>query len=133
MIKYGDKGKSILVVEDEPAICEILLIVLGREGYEVEIATNGKKGAEKIKEREYDIIIIDMRTPVMDGKELYRRICEEHPDMIGRIIMTSGDIMGKDMQEFINKAGVKFLIKPFTSDEIKEAVEDVFQKRNRQL
>lgn len=125
---YGATGKRILVVDDEPIICEVFLKVLGREGYEVEIAENGREGENKLKEKDYDLIIVDMRTPVMDGRQLYRRIGEIHPEMIERIIITSGDTMCDDIQGFLDKTGAKFLPKPFTSGELKEAVEKAFNK-----
>jgi len=121
-------GKRILIVEDEPVICEVFLKVLGREGYEVEIAENGREGDKKLKEKNYDLIIIDIRTPIMDGKQLYSRIGEMHPEMIERIIITTGDTICCDIQRFLDKTGVTFLLKPFTSRELKEVVEEAFKK-----
>jgi len=128
VIKYGAKGKRILIVEDEPIICEICLKVLGGEGYDVEIAANGQEGVNKLKEKSYDLIIIDMRTPVMDGRQLYQKIGETYPAMIGRVIMTSGEVVGSDTQSFLEKYGMPFLPKPFTPKELKEAVEDAFKR-----
>ena len=130
MINYGTKGKRILIVEDESIICEIFLKVLNSEGYEVEIAANGQEGEGKLKEKNYDLIIIDMRTPVMDGRQLYQKISEKYPDMMGRVIMTSGEVVGSDMQSFLEKYGIPFLPKPFTSKELKRAVEDAFERRD---
>jgi len=131
VIRYGAKGKRILIVEDEPIICEICLKVLAREGYEMEIANNGRVGEGKLKEKNYDLIIIDVRTPVMDGRQLYQKITEKYPDMMRRVIMTSGEMLGSDMQGFLEKSGIPFLPKPFTSKELKEAVSDAFEQENR--
>lgn len=131
MINYGTEGKRILIVEDEPVICEICLKVLNGEGYEVEIAANGYEGEGKLKEKNYDLIIIDMRTPVMDGRQLSQHISEKYPHMIGRVIMTSGEVLGSDMQRFLEKYDIPFLPKPFTSKELKRVVEDAFEKRDK--
>ncbi len=129
MINPGIKGKRILIVEDEPTICEVCLRVLTGEGYEVEIAANGREGESKLKEKDYDLIIIDMRTPVMDGRQLYQQIREKYPELVGRVIMTSGELVGSDTQDFLEKYDIPFLPKPFTSKELIRVVEDAFEKR----
>jgi CheY-like chemotaxis protein len=129
VINYSTKGKRILIVEDEPVICEICLKVLSGEGYEVETAANGYEGEGKLKEKSYDLIIIDMRTPVMDGGQLPQHISEKYSHMMGRVVMTSGEVLGSDMQKFLEKYGIPFLPKPFTSKELKRVVEDAFERR----
>ncbi len=126
-MSYSADGKSILIVEDEPIICEICMQVLGKEGYEVEMAANGQEGADRLKERSYDLIIIDIRTPVMDGGQLYLKIRKDHPDMTGQIIMTSGELGGGDMRSFMEKYGIPFLPKPFTSEELRKAARDALE------
>lgn len=131
MIDPGAKRKRILLVEDEPIICEVCLKVLTREGYDVEIAANGREGEGKLEKKNYDLVIIDMRTPVMDGRQLYQQISEKYPDMIDRVIMTSGEVVGSDIQGFLEKSGIPFLPKPFTSEELKKAVEDAFERNDK--
>lgn len=131
MINPSSNGKRILIVEDEPIICEVCLKVLTNEGYEVEIAANGREGESKLEEKKYDLIIIDVRTPIMDGRQLYQQISEKYPDLAGRVIMTSGEVMGRDMQSFMDKYGIPFLPKPFTSKELKMAVEDAFKREDK--
>jgi DNA-binding response OmpR family regulator len=124
----GDNVKRILVVEDEPAICEICLKVLTGEGFEVEIANNGRKGEEKLEEKAYDLILIDLRTPVMDGKQLYQRISEKYPELASRVIFTSGEVVGDDVQDFLKLAGRPFLPKPFTPKDLKKIVRDTLSQ-----
>jgi DNA-binding response OmpR family regulator len=124
----GDNVRRILVVEDEPAICEICLKVLTGEGFEVEIANNGKKGEEKLQEKEYDLILLDLRTPVMDGKQLYKHISEKYPELASRVIFTSGEVVGDDIQGFLELAGRPFLPKPFTPKDLKKIVRDTLSQ-----
>ena len=124
----GDNVRRILVVEDEPAICEICLKVLTGEGFEVEIANNGKKGEEKLQEKEYDLILLDLRTPVMDGKQLYQHISEKYPELASRVIFTSGEVVGDDIQGFLELAGRPFLPKPFTPKDLKKIVRDTLSQ-----
>ena len=67
MKNSGAGTKSILVVEDEPVICEICIRVLTSEGLKVDIAANGELADAKLQENRYDLILIDILTPVMNG------------------------------------------------------------------
>ncbi len=121
--------ERILVVEDEPAICEICMKVLRSEGYEVEVAVNGKLAEEKLRQKEYDLILIDIRTPVMNGKELYNYIVENVPIMDERIIFTTGDVMGSSIKPFIEKVKRPFLPKPFTPSDLRQIVKETMEQR----
>jgi len=111
--------KRILVVEDEPAIGEVCRRVLVSEGFEADIAVNGKVAQDMIEKRRYESCLIDIRTPAMNGKELYQWLKEEHPQLASRVIFTTGDVMSEDTRSFLVQAARPFLPKPFTPDELK--------------
>lgn len=79
MESSGNLLKRILVVEDEPAICEVCIRVLSDEGFEVDVAENGKVAQGRLSRADYSLCLIDIRTPVMNGKELYQYILNNHP------------------------------------------------------
>jgi DNA-binding response OmpR family regulator len=110
--------KRILVVEDEPAICTLCQRVLTREGFEVDIAVNGKEAQDMIEKRQYDLYLLDIRMPVMTGKELYQWLQEKHPQLISRVIFTSGSVVTGDTQSFLEQTGRPSLPKPFTATEL---------------
>ncbi len=121
--------KRILVVEDEPAISQVCLRVLTGEGFEVDIAINGELAEAKLQEKDdYTLILIDIRTPVMNGKQLYQSIQEKHPKLIDRVIFTTGDVMDGDTQSFLELAGRPFLPKPFTPDELRTIVQQALSE-----
>jgi len=127
-MKRQDTGtKRILVVEDEPAICEVCQRVLTDEGFEVDTAINGKVAQDMIEEKRYDLCLIDIRTPTMNGKELYQWLQEKHPQLATRVIFTSGDVMGGDIQSFLELAGRPFLPKPFMPDELKAILREALK------
>ena len=68
--------KRILAVEDEPAIGTLCHRILTSEGFEVDIAANGKIGQDMIEEKQYDLFLLDIRLPVMPGKKLYQWLDE---------------------------------------------------------
>ena len=120
--------KKILVVEDEPAISNVCRRVLIGEGFEVDIAENGKVAQDMIGKKEYDLFLIDIRTPIMNGKELYQWLNEKHPKLTSGVIFTTGDVMGGDTIRFVEQTARPFLPKPFVPDKLKEIVKQTIQE-----
>ncbi len=119
--------KRILVVEDEPAISDVCQRVLTAEGFKVDIAINGEVALDMIEDKQYDLCLIDIRTPVMNGKELYLWLEEKHPKLASRVIFTTGDVMDSDTQSFLEQAARPFLPKPFTPDELKTKIREALK------
>ncbi len=116
--------RRILVIEDEPAICEICLRVLNSEGFEVDIAANGVVAQDLLWEKDYDLCLIDIRTPLMNGKQVYQHIKERHPELVDSVIFTTGDVIGGDTRRFLEQAARPLLLKPFTPDELRDIVRE---------
>jgi len=119
--------KRILVVEDESAISQVCQKVLTSEGFEVDIAINGKVALDMIEEKQYDLCLIDIRTPEMNGMELYLWLEEKHPKLASRVIFTTGDVTSGDIQSFLEQVTRPFLPKPFTPDELKTKIREVLK------
>ena len=120
----GTEVKRILVVEDEPAICEVCQRVLTSEGFDVDIAANGEVAQDMLEEKDYDLCLIDIRTPVMNGKQLYQVIINQYPELANGTIFTTGDVLDGYTDRFLELAGKQFLAKPFTPDELKTIVRE---------
>ena len=125
MDKDPPKGKRILVVEDEPAIAEVCTRVLSAEGFQVEVAVNGKAALDMLRRNEYDVCLIDIRTPQMSGIELYQHWEIECPETVNKVIFTTGDVLSSNIKEFLEKTKRPFLAKPFTPDELRNIVRSV--------
>ena len=118
-----------MVVEDEPAICEVCRRVLNSEGFEIDIAVDGKHAQDMLDRKDYDLCLIDIRTPVMNGKQLYQVIVRKHKKLTEGVIFTTGDTIDDHTENFLEVAGRPFLFKPFTLDELNAIV----RKTLRQL
>jgi DNA-binding response OmpR family regulator len=128
MKKPGAGTKRILVVEDELAICDLCQRVLTGEGFEVDIAVNGKVALDMIEEQQYDLYLLDIKLPEMNGRELYQWLKEKHPKQISKVIFTSGSVLGKGTQLFIEQTSRPFLPKPFTPDELRTVVRETLKR-----
>jgi len=85
----------------------------------VDIAVNGKVAQDIIEEQQYDLYLLDLKLPVMNGQELYQWLKEEHPKQISKVIFTPGSVLGEDTQLFVEQTGRPFLTKPFTPAQLK--------------
>jgi DNA-binding response OmpR family regulator len=106
------------VVEDEPAIGSMCQRVLGREGFEVDIAVNGTLAQEMLEKKQYHICLIDIRTPKMNGVELYQWLQKKYPQMADHVVFTTGGVIDEKAIPFIEHSGRLFLPKPFTPGEL---------------
>jgi CheY-like chemotaxis protein len=114
--------KSVLVVEDEPGIARICVRTLTAEGFQVEIAANGAIGLDMWRKKNYDLCISDIRTPHMNGIELYQQLEKENPEAVKKFIFTTGDVLSSNVKEFLEKTGRPYLPKPFTPEELRAIV-----------
>jgi len=121
------QSKRILVVEDEPSICQVCLRTLTAEGFEVDIAVNGAIAGKMIGEAEYDLCLIDLRTPIMNGKELYQYITDKYPDFKAKVIFTTGDVLDEKLTSMLSGTGRPYLPKPFTPDELRAIVKEALE------
>ena len=78
--------KRFLVIEDEPAISQICRRVITEEGFEVDTASNGKTAQGMLGYKKYTLLLIDIKTSVMSGKELCQYLYEKYPELASRVI-----------------------------------------------
>ncbi|MDD5082034.1 MAG: response regulator [Dehalococcoidales bacterium] len=124
--------KRFLVVEDEPAIAEVCYRLLTKDGFEVDLAVNGRVAQEMLDQKEYDLCLIDIRTPVMNGKELYQFIIEKHPRLINGTIFTTGDI-DVYTERFLELTQRPYLPKPFTPDELRTKIKETLDRMKQKV
>jgi len=128
MKNFSAGAKRILIVEDEPAICDLCRRVLSSVYFEIDVAANGKVAQDMLAEKQYDLCLMDIKLPTMNGKELYQWLEERHPQLASRVIFTTGDVMGGDTQIFLEQAARPFLPKPFTPDELKTIIRETLEE-----
>jgi DNA-binding response OmpR family regulator len=121
-------AKRILIVEDEPSIADVFQIVLTREGFEVEIAVNGRVAQDMIEEKQYHLCIIDIRMPKMSGEELYQWLQKKYPKMADGVVFTTGSVIDRKTITFVGQSGRPLLPKPFAFRELRAVVEETLKQ-----
>lgn len=120
-------NKRILVADDESSICEICHRVLGERGFQVDCSPDGREAWRRLNETDYALVILDVRMPLASGRDVLKLIRQERADLLPRVLLTSGDLMNEATTGFIRDTGRPFLPKPFTPDDLIEAVEALYR------
>ena len=132
MTQDNTHRRRALVVEDEPVISRICRRMFMAEGFDVDIAMNGLIAKKMVDDKSYDLYLMDIRTPGMDGTQLYQYLEQEHPELVRRVIFTTGDVMSGRITQFLEGIKRPFLPKPFTPDELKQVIRDALAEIDSQ-
>ena len=119
------RGKRILVVEDEPIIAGLLTDMLMADGHEVDAVYTGRTALERLASHAYDLIVSDLRMPVLDGRGLYRELEARHPEMLRRILFVTGSALDPGNEEFLEATRAPWLAKPFTMNDLHRLTQKV--------
>ncbi len=128
MMSPGDRGKRILIVDDEPVIRELCQRVLTEERFEVDMASDGREALSMISEQEYDLCLFDIKMPLMNGKELYESLRKTYFRVTSRVIFTTGSAIGQETERFLQSCGRPVLRKPFTTEELTAIITQTLKK-----
>ncbi len=115
---------SVLIVDDEEMIRNLLEKILSQEGYRIRTAEDGMAALEVLKKEKIDIVISDMKMPRMNGFELLKTVKMEHPE-ISVVIMTAyGDMY--TLKDALLLGADEYITKPYKSYEISLVVERAY-------
>jgi DNA-binding NtrC family response regulator len=116
------KAARILVIDDEESIRRTVSMILERAGYLVDTAENGKQAIEKAEANFYNLTLIDIRLPDVEGTELLDALEETTPNMV-KIILTGYPAL-ENAVKAINKGVDAYLIKPVKPDELLKVIQE---------
>lgn len=108
--------KSILVIDDETSVGTLLDISISQRGFHVETALSGSEGIRKARQRQFDLIILDVALPGMDGIEICQTLREIECYAETPIIMISSRADTVTRQKARRAGANEYLVKPFTSE-----------------
>lgn len=125
------KMPNILVVDDEAAIRESLKDWLMEDGYRVALAIDGENAIAMVQESQYDVILLDLKMPGIDGLETMRRVKELSPDS-GVLMMTAYASVDTAVQA-MKEGAFDYLVKPFDPDEVELQIKKIVAHREMRL
>lgn len=111
-----DKPSKVLVIDDEAVIREGLRQALSLEGFQVDLASNGKSGLEKLQKDEFDIVITDLKMPFIQGIEVLKAVQILQPAV--PVIIITGYATVDSAVEAMKNGAFDYLTKPFEADQI---------------
>lgn len=125
-----DRNARILVVDDDENIRKVLTTILEDEGYDVEAADTAKIAIEKTAKKFYNVALIDIRLPDMEGIELLTKMRPTTP-RLRKIIVTGYPTM-QNAVEAVNKGADAYVLKPFNVEKVLDIIEEQLRKQEEE-
>jgi len=123
------QGRRVLVVEDSEIVRDAVAMMLYLDGYEVDTARNRAEAVELLEQGSYDVIISDLGDPNVEGPIFYQELKQRRPDALRRLIFMTGHAYSPEDAGFLEEVGVPVLTKPFTPEDLQEAVQRALATR----
>lgn len=120
-------GEEILIIDDELFVQDLLKDILSGEGYSVDTASNGEEALRKLEQRQYDLLMVDIIMPKINGIEFYNRIRKESPDgeLKDKVIFITGDTLRDETELFFEQNEVNCISKPFSQADLCKKVNEM--------
>jgi len=117
----------ILIVDDEEIVIRSCLRILSDSNYVVDSVQDGWEALRKVDETDYDVIVLDIMMPRIDGLEVLQQVKERHPDV--DVIMVTGLSQIQTAVKAMKLGAFDYLSKPFDPDELKHVVDRALERR----
>ena len=125
-----DKTKRVVCIEDEPAMIDLIRLILSRKGYTVTGATGGREGLEHVQSSQPDIVLLDLMMPDMDGWEVYQKLKAHESTREIPVIVVTAKAQSIDKVLGLHIAKVDdYITKPFGPQDLIESIEKVLSRR----
>ncbi|MEI6632353.1 MAG: response regulator [Chlamydiota bacterium] len=124
-------AKKILVVDDEQGVLDYFSRLLKGPEYEMHGTLGGQEALDKLGGNGFDMLILDLVMPGMNGMEVLRKIRETHKDLI--VFVITGYPSEETMRESLDLGCVDYIHKPFGHEEVKNLIKDAFETKRYKL
>jgi len=126
---HADVRGRILVVDDNASVRNAIGDVLATIGHEVTVAARSREAIEHLTWQAFDVVVVDLRLPELDGCRLWDWVLRERAVLAPRVLFMTGDILSAEIERFLNTAARPVLTKPVTVAQVRNAVHDVLMAR----
>ncbi|MCP3979721.1 MAG: sigma-54-dependent Fis family transcriptional regulator [bacterium] len=118
--RQGAQADRVLVIDDEPVVIDVLRGLLGKQGLDVEFASDAAGGRSVLESADWDAVLLDVMLPDANGLEVLRWIRERYPDLAVVMITAHGTV--ESAVEAMKAGAFHYLTKPFKNDEVRHLV-----------
>ena len=125
-----DETARILIIDDDENIRKVLTTILEDEGYDVESVDTAKKAIERTRRKFYNLALIDIRLPDMEGIELLTKMKNTTPK-IRKLIITGYPTL-QNAVEAVNRGADAYIMKPFEMEKVLEEIKDQLKKQQNE-
>ncbi len=115
-----------LAIDDERDNAELVARLLERLGFHTEVMTNSPQALRRLSQESFDLVVCDIRMPDLDGRQLYRELKKLRPRTLPRTLFMTGDSADPEARLFAENNQVRLVAKPFTSEALTQAVQELF-------
>jgi len=122
-----DEEKSILIVDDDESTSRTLSLIFRKKGYATETAVTGREALEKARERFYNVVLLDIKLPDMEGIKLLAPLKKMHPDMVALMVTAYASL--NTAVQALNKGASAYITKPLNMDEVLARVREVLENQ----
>ena len=119
--------KSVLVVDDEKSMCDLLSIVLKKDGYRVKVAQDGFSAAKLIRENDFDVVITDIQMPRSNGLDVLDAVNKMRPHT--PVVMMTAYATAETAVEAMKKGAYDYISKPFNIEDVQLIVKNAVEKK----
>ncbi|MDD3183499.1 MAG: ATP-binding protein [Alphaproteobacteria bacterium] len=126
------KHLKILLVDDEVELAQTLADLLEPDGHDIDLAANGAIAIDKLRKTSFDVIISDLRMPVLDGPGLYAEMARSLPQYLNKIIYVTGDTLSTHVNAFLQETPVPVIEKPYRFADVQKAIVNLLKEKDTQ-
>lgn len=122
-----EKKKTIIIIDDDKFILNVFSRILQKQGYNVDVVETGQETLEKMNEKKYDLALIDVNLPDINGIDLVSKLNSINPDLI-KIVITGFPSI-EDATNAMDQGVIAYLVKPVKSEELIELIAKKLKKQ----
>jgi len=119
----------VLLVDDNTSLCKTMSFILERKGYDVSIVIDGEAAIDRVREQLYDVIIMDIKMPKMDGVETFKKMKKVRPDI--PVLMMTGYAVPDLVDEALKEGAWAVMYKPFDMEVVLKQIEEIVSSGKR--
>jgi two-component system NtrC family sensor kinase len=120
----GSRRGTILVVDDEKSVAQLIAEALEAEGHRVVECNRVRDALESVSRESFDVVLLDLKMPGTDAEAFRDEVERRRPGLGARVLLVTGDTVSAEPEDLARRMGLRVLHKPFDIDDLREAVRD---------